>query len=168
MRFRCELCLCLFTHAAFLARRIRCFVVQQQQLHSSVSPPAARQVAHFAWCLFKTPASQPTYHTHEHAHTAEYAYTAHTTTQRTPISTQTQTAFPSQLLRTAGASSRLLQDYPEPQRSDILDLLFTPGVGAGLQVLKLEVGGDTQSTDGTEPSHMHCLLYTSPSPRDRG
>jgi hypothetical protein len=44
----------------------------------------------------------------------------------------------------AGASSRLLLDYPEPQRSDILDLLFTPGVGAGLQVVKVEIGGDTQ------------------------
>ena len=30
----------------------------------------------------------------------------------------------------AGASSRLLVDYPEPQRSEILDYLFTPGFGA--------------------------------------
>ncbi|HEY6738237.1 MAG TPA: hypothetical protein VI076_05255 [Actinopolymorphaceae bacterium] len=30
----------------------------------------------------------------------------------------------------AGASSRLLVDYPEPQRSQILDALFTPGQGA--------------------------------------
>ena len=56
----------------------------------------------------------------------------------------------------SGASSRLLIDYPEPQRSDILDLMFSPDQrGAGLQVLKIEIGGDTQSTDGTEPSHMH-------------
>jgi galactosylceramidase len=54
----------------------------------------------------------------------------------------------------AGASSRLLQDYPEKQRSDILDLLFKPQFGASLQVLKVEIGGDTQSTDGSEPSHM--------------
>jgi len=33
----------------------------------------------------------------------------------------------------AGASSRLLIDYPEPQRSDILDLLFLPNHGASLQ-----------------------------------
>jgi galactosylceramidase len=52
----------------------------------------------------------------------------------------------------AGASSRLLMDYPEPQRSQILDLLFKPNCGASLQHLKVEVGGDVNSTDGTEPS----------------
>ncbi len=52
----------------------------------------------------------------------------------------------------AGASSRLLIDYPEPQRSQVLDFLFKPSFGAALHHLKLEIGGDTQSTDGTEPS----------------
>ena len=55
----------------------------------------------------------------------------------------------------AGASSRLLVDYPEPQRSDILDLLFKPNHGASMHMIKVEIGGDGQSTDGTEPSHMH-------------
>ena len=55
----------------------------------------------------------------------------------------------------AGASSRLLIDYPAPQRSQILDYLFKPNFGASLQHLKVEVGGDTNSTDGSEPSHMH-------------
>jgi O-glycosyl hydrolase len=55
----------------------------------------------------------------------------------------------------AGASSRLLIDYPEPERSRILDYLFRPGYGAALQILKVEIGGDTNSTDGTEPSHAH-------------
>src|SRR4029079_7823286 len=54
----------------------------------------------------------------------------------------------------AGASSRLLIDYPEPQRSEILDYLFKPGYGASLQHLKVEIGGGINSTDGTEPSHM--------------
>eukprot|EP00929_Paragymnodinium_shiwhaense_P008655 TRINITY_DN112614_c0_g1_i1.p1 TRINITY_DN112614_c0_g1~~TRINITY_DN112614_c0_g1_i1.p1 ORF type:complete len:1055 (-),score=243.16 TRINITY_DN112614_c0_g1_i1:106-3270(-) len=54
----------------------------------------------------------------------------------------------------AGASSRLLLDYPEAQRSEILDLLFKPQYGASIQVLKIEIGGDTQSTDGSEPSHL--------------
>jgi O-glycosyl hydrolase len=54
-----------------------------------------------------------------------------------------------------GGNSRLLVDYPEPQRGQILDYLFKPGVGASLQILKVEVGGDTNSTDGAEPSHMH-------------
>jgi hypothetical protein len=54
----------------------------------------------------------------------------------------------------AGASSRLLIDYPEPQRSQILDYLFKPGFGAALQHLKVEIGGDVNSTDGAEPSFM--------------
>ncbi|MFC9329223.1 ricin-type beta-trefoil lectin domain protein [Kitasatospora sp. NPDC057015] len=54
-----------------------------------------------------------------------------------------------------GGNSRLLIDYPEPQRSQILDYLFKPGYGAALQVLKVEVGGDTNSTDGAEASHEH-------------
>ena len=53
----------------------------------------------------------------------------------------------------AGASSRLLIDYPEPQRSQILDYLFKPGYGAALQRLKVEIGADVNSTDGSEPSH---------------
>lgn len=54
----------------------------------------------------------------------------------------------------AGASSRLLIDYPEPQRGQILDYLFKPGYGAALQLLKVELGADVNSTDGSEPSHM--------------
>lgn len=54
----------------------------------------------------------------------------------------------------AGASSRLLYDYPEPERSEILDYLFKPGYGASLQLLKVEIGADTNSTSGAEPSHM--------------
>ncbi len=58
-------------------------------------------------------------------------------------------------LTARAASSRLLFDYPEPQRSDILDLLFRPATAAALQWLKVEIPGDGQSTDGSEPSHMH-------------
>jgi hypothetical protein len=46
----------------------------------------------------------------------------------------------------AGASSRLLWDYPEPQRSEILDYLFKPNFGAEFSILKVEIGGDSQST----------------------
>src|SRR6202046_2798160 len=61
----------------------------------------------------------------------------------------------------AGASSRLLIDYPEPQRSQILDYLFKPGYGAALQHLKVEIGADVNSTDGSEPSTMR-----TPADRD--
>ena len=54
-----------------------------------------------------------------------------------------------------GAISRLLINYPEPQRSEILDYLFKPNFGASLQLLKVEIGGDGNSTEGAEPSHMH-------------
>ena len=55
----------------------------------------------------------------------------------------------------AGASSKFLVTYPEPQRSEILDFLFKPNFGASLHILKVEIGGDAQSTEGTEASHMH-------------
>ena len=54
-----------------------------------------------------------------------------------------------------GATSRLLVDYPSAQRDQILDYLFKPQFGASLHILKVEIGGDSQSTDGTETSHMH-------------
>jgi len=55
----------------------------------------------------------------------------------------------------AGASSRLLYDYPEKQRAEILDYLYKPNFGASLHMTKHENGGDVQSTDGTESSIMH-------------
>ena len=57
----------------------------------------------------------------------------------------------------AGASSRLLIDYPEPYRSQVLDYLFKPNYGASLQHLKVEVGADVNSTDGSEPSHRRSV-----------
>src|SRR3954464_14022407 len=54
-----------------------------------------------------------------------------------------------------GGNSRLLIDYAEPQRTQILDYLFKPGYGANVQILKVEIGGDTNSPSGAEPSHEH-------------
>jgi Glycosyl hydrolase family 59 len=51
-----------------------------------------------------------------------------------------------------GGNSRLLIDYPAPEREQILDYLFTPHYGASLQMLKLEIGGGGFSSDGSEPS----------------
>jgi len=53
-----------------------------------------------------------------------------------------------------------LKGYPEAQRSDILDALFKPSWAGGLQVLKLEVGGDGHSTINTESSHRHTEAET--------
>src|SRR2546421_7639675 len=53
-----------------------------------------------------------------------------------------------------GGTSRLLPDYPEVQRNQILDYLFKPNFGAGLHMLKVEIGGDENSTNGSEASHQ--------------
>lgn len=70
----------------------------------------------------------------------------------------------------AGGQVRLLIDYKEPQRSEILDLLFcnpnpahTPAsgyctsdlYGAAIQRLKIEAGGDSTSSVGSDASFLH-------------
>lgn len=54
-----------------------------------------------------------------------------------------------------GGNTRLLFDYADPCRSQVLDYLFKPSYGASLQILKVEIGSDCDSTDGAEASHMH-------------
>jgi galactosylceramidase len=54
-----------------------------------------------------------------------------------------------------GATSPLLRDYVEPQRTQILDYLFKPNYGAAMQEVYIEIGGDANSTQGSELSHMH-------------
>jgi galactosylceramidase len=53
-----------------------------------------------------------------------------------------------------GATSVLLKDYPVQQRNQVLDLLFKPKFGAAISALLVEVPGDGNSTQGSEPSHM--------------
>ncbi|HEY5003240.1 MAG TPA: hypothetical protein VII61_08815 [Ktedonobacteraceae bacterium] len=53
-----------------------------------------------------------------------------------------------------GGTSRLLFDYPSAQQAQILDYLFKPNYGASLQILKVEIGSDSNSTNGAEASHM--------------
>src|ERR1017187_5202486 len=54
-----------------------------------------------------------------------------------------------------GGNSALLAGYPAAQQQQIYDYLFKPGYGADLQILKVEIGGDTNSTDGSESSIEH-------------
>lgn len=54
-----------------------------------------------------------------------------------------------------GATSVLLRDYPEPQRSQILDLVFRPRFGASVSTMLVEIPGDGNATQGSMPSHMH-------------
>ena len=54
-----------------------------------------------------------------------------------------------------GATTKLLKDYDDKVSAEILDFLFKPNYGLSLQILKVEIGGDTDATEGAEPSHMH-------------
>lgn len=54
-----------------------------------------------------------------------------------------------------GATSVLLKDYPEPQRSQILDMVYKPKFGASVSALLVEIPGDGNSTQGSMPSHKH-------------
>ncbi|MGC1377167.1 MAG: hypothetical protein WA821_13130 [Anaerolineales bacterium] len=60
----------------------------------------------------------------------------------------------------SSGTSKLLKDYPTAQRSDILNYLFKPNYGAGLTVMKNEIGGDINSSSGTEPSHQRLQIDT--------
>jgi galactosylceramidase len=60
------------------------------------------------------------------------------------------------LVNGGGATSVLLKDYPEPQRSQILDLVYKPKFGASISALLVEIPGDGNSTQGSMPSHMHA------------
>ncbi|TGZ60692.1 hypothetical protein CRM22_008389 [Opisthorchis felineus] len=57
-----------------------------------------------------------------------------------------------------GATSKLLPNYDETRLREILDYLFKPNYAASLTQLKVEIGGDSQSTEGTEASHMHTEM----------
>ena len=55
----------------------------------------------------------------------------------------------------ATAMERQLMHYPEPIQTDILDLMFKPNFGMALTHLKVEIGGDNNSTAAVEPSFAH-------------
>ena len=54
-----------------------------------------------------------------------------------------------------GATSVLLKDYPEKQRSEIMDMVYKPMFGASVSALLVEIPGDGNSTQGSMPSHSH-------------
>ena len=60
----------------------------------------------------------------------------------------------------SSGTSKLLKDYPANQQSDILDFLFKPKLGASLQLVKNEIGADSNSSSGTEPSHWRNQAET--------
>jgi len=55
---------------------------------------------------------------------------------------------------------KLLFDYPEQQRNEILDYLFLPNYGASLQILKMTIGCDGNDAGGSWPSHRRSLDET--------
>jgi len=61
----------------------------------------------------------------------------------------------------ANAAARLFLEYPPAIRDQLLDLMFLPSGGAAWQLLKVEIGGDVESS--CEP--WHCLKHPTPTPR---
>eukprot|EP00039_Didymoeca_costata_P033394 m.42146 g.42146 ORF g.42146 m.42146 type:complete len:1030 (+) comp9849_c0_seq2:322-3411(+) len=55
----------------------------------------------------------------------------------------------------ANGAARQLFEYPEPTRSEILDLMFLPATGTRWQALKVEIGGDVESSYGSMSSFKH-------------
>jgi galactosylceramidase len=53
------------------------------------------------------------------------------------------------------AMERQLMHYPKAIQEDILDLCFKPNFGMAITHLKVEVGGDNNSTGAVEPSFAH-------------
>ena len=51
--------------------------------------------------------------------------------------------------------ARLIYEYVEPQRTQILDLLFNATGGTAFQILKTEIEGDMDSSYGSGPSFRH-------------
>ena len=54
-----------------------------------------------------------------------------------------------------GATSRLLEDYPEPKRTQLYDILFAPQQVLSFGVVKVEIPADADTTNGAEPAHRH-------------
>ena len=54
-----------------------------------------------------------------------------------------------------GATSVLLKDYSEKQRSEIFDMVYKPMFGGSVSSLLVEIPGDGNSTQGSMPSHSH-------------
>lgn len=52
-----------------------------------------------------------------------------------------------------GGTSRNFIDYPDKQKSEILDYMFKPKFGANLQHFKVEICGGENGTCGSEPTH---------------
>jgi hypothetical protein len=55
-----------------------------------------------------------------------------------------------------GATSVLLKDYPEPQRGQILDLVYKPKFGASASALLVKIPGDGNATRLDAQSHAYA------------
>eukprot|EP01084_Bolivina_argentea_P182096 314436_1 len=64
--------------------------------------------------------------------------------------------------------ARLLFEYPEPIRTQIFDLLFSPNIGTYWQLLKTEMNGDVDSSMGSGSSYMHYQNENNPNQWNRG
>ena len=63
-----------------------------------------------------------------------------------------------------GGVTRLLIDYDPALQADILDVLFKPNAGASLQIIKVEIGGDSALFPPGPPHGARPRPLTHPSP----
>ena len=68
----------------------------------------------------------------------------------------------------AVGGSRLLFEYPEPTKTQILDLIFSPNHAASYQILKTEINGDGDSSYGSGSSFKHTPNDNDPNRFNRG
>ena len=59
-----------------------------------------------------------------------------------------------------GATSTFLMAYDEPFRGEIMDWMFKPGFASSLNILKVEIGCDDETTDG-KCSRSLCVFFRS-------
>eukprot|EP01084_Bolivina_argentea_P247281 413733_1 len=64
--------------------------------------------------------------------------------------------------------TRLLFEYPEKIRTQILNLIFKPNHGPSYQILKSEINGDGDSSYGSGSSFMHTPDDKDPTRFNRG
>jgi hypothetical protein len=91
-----------------------------------------------------TSGSQP--RTHCHSPTSVSVTATHSLLLTTCRWLTTRQLLPLVTTGNAGTGPRLLVDYQEPSRSDLLDFLFLPHHGASLDILKLEIGGQVRTS----------------------
>ena len=103
-------------------------------------------------------------HTEVYTIPANFDQTAHI--DYSPMSNQVTYVSQSQLFQVAGATHRISHD-PDVRNLELFEVVFTMIFAKPMDTSHVVV--ETKNKHGIpETLYLFCLLYTSPSPRDRG